>query len=398
MKNYFDIRNEFPILKDYIFLDTASSAQKPLRVLRRVFDFCTKFYANTSRGSYKLSDYSTDFFESSRDKVCRLINANKRSEIVFTKNSTESINIIAKSIVKTDILKKDSEILLTKMEHHANILPWIEIAKENNLKIRYLDFDHNKELKIDFNNFINEKTSIISLNYVSNVFGTHNDIKKICKIAKSQGIITVIDACQALPHKKVDVKNINCDFMVFSSHKMYGPSGVGILYGKKDLLDILPPFLSGGDMIKELNEFDFITKPTPHKFEAGTQSIEAVVGFGEAIDFINDIGYDTILNNEIILSNYCRDLLSEIHEVEIISHKDSTSLVTFDVKGINNYDISDYLSEHNICVRVGGHCAYLLHKTIDLKTTIRVSFGVYTTKKDIDQFIFRLKKAIRLFT
>lgn len=393
------LRQQFTIFTknpSLVFLDTAASSQKPSSVINALKDFYENDYSNIHRGAHFLGDRATEKYEQARKKAANFFGANSSREIIFTKNATESINLVARSLGDDpDFFQEGDKIILTTMEHHSNLIPWIQLAERKKLKLEYLDFDDEKNLIFDnLDTLLESPTKLIACSHVSNVLGTHNPVKEICKKAKGKGVLTLIDGCQAAPHVPVNLQEIDCDFYVASSHKMYGPSGIGILYGRLDLLKQIPPFLGGGEMIRDVFEDSFTTAEVPYKFEAGTPQIAEVVGFGAAIDFLNELGMENVEKYSQEIAQYAYTKMTEISEVQILSHKDAENLITFSIEGVQNYDISDYLSDQKICIRVGHHCAQILHRKIDARTSLRASFGVYTTKEDIDVFVENLKKGI----
>lgn len=382
--------------ENFIYLDTAASSQKPKKVLEAVQKFYSSSYSNIHRGAHFLGDKATEKYENARKKMAHFLGAKSAREIIFTKNATESINLVAHSIGEMEnFFKEGDRILLTKMEHHANMIPWFQLAKRKKLHIEYIDFDEEKNLILQNLDFLLEKpTKLVALCHVSNVLGTKNEVKKICQKAKEKGVLTLVDACQSVPHMPINVEEIGCDFLGVSSHKMYGPTGVGVLYGKLELLKKMPPFLGGGDMIREVNYEGFTVNEIPAKFEAGTPPIAEVVGLGAAIDFLEKIGMENIFQHDTQLSTYAHALLSKIPKIKILSHKNACGLVSFSVKNMQHYDISDELSDAGICVRVGHHCAEPLHQKLGVKTSLRASFGIYTTKKEVEIFAQTLEKII----
>jgi cysteine desulfurase/selenocysteine lyase len=394
-------KNDFPIFKNnpkLIFLDTAASAQKPQIMLDALTEIYTKNYANVHRGSYFLSEKSTKLYENSRKIVKNFIKAEFNSEIIFTKNATESINLICLGLENSNYFKKGDEIILSNMEHHSNLIPFQILANKLNLKIKYLKFNQDKELSLEnFKKLITKKTKFLSLTHLSNIFGTLNPVKDFIKIAKKNNILTLIDGCQAIPHLSVNVQALDCDFYVFSSHKVYGPSAGGVLYGKKENLEKIPYLFTGGGMIKDANLSNFHTHLLPEKLEAGTPLIAEIHALSQVLLYLEKINLEKIKKHDQGLVKYCLEKLEEISEIKIYSSKKSLGLVSFTVKNCSDYDIGDELGENNICVRVGQHCAHPAFLELDTNTLIRVSFGIYNEKKDIDIFIKELKKIIKLY-
>lgn len=390
------IRAQFPFLEfdpSIVFLDTAASSQKPLSVIDGVRDFYIQDYANIHRGSYPRSDRATTKYEQTRKKVAEFIGAGLHREIVFTKNATESCNLVAHSLADGGFLQKGDRVILTEMEHHANIVPWLQLQSRIGIDINYIRIT--KEGDIDINHadeLLQKPCKLLAVSHVSNVLGTINDVKTLCKKAHEKGVLTFVDGSQSVPHFPVNVQDMNCDFFVFSSHKMYGPGGVGVLFGKMDLLKKMPPFLGGGDMIRTVSQTEFSVSDVPHKFEAGTPPIVEVYGLGLACDFLKNLGMENVFKHDRKLTEYAYHQLSLLPFIRIISHKKACGLVTFTMQGMNEYDVGDELGERNICVRVGQHCAHPLLEKLCLNTTIRASFGVYTVKEEIDTLCQALRE------
>ncbi len=394
------IREQFPILKteNLIYLDTAASSQKPKKVLDAIDTFYKTTYSNIHRGAHFLGDQATERYEQARKKIGDFIHASSPREIIFTKNATESINLVAHSLGDWEgFFQEGDRIILTRMEHHANMVPWLQLAKRKKLKIEYIDFDDEKELLLsNIEKLLDLPTKLIAFPHVSNVLGTKNSIRDLCTIAREHCVLSLVDACQSVAHMPIDVQEIGCDFFAFSSHKMYGPSGVGVLYGRLSLLKKMPPFLGGGEMIREVTYENFTPNQVPEKFEAGTPPIAEVIGAGVAVDFLQEIGMRTVEIHDQKISKRAYSLLSEISELTVISHKNACGLVTFTMNnGIQNYDMADYLSDYGICIRGGHHCAEPLHNRLGIKTSLRASFGIYTTKEEGEKFAEMLKQAIQ---
>ncbi len=353
-------------------------------------------YSNVHRGAHFLADRATEKYEAARAKLAKLVHASNAREIIFTANATTGINLVARSLGDMELFQPGDRIILTRMEHHANLVPWFQLAEKFELQIEYLELDTEKNLVLDnLDELLRAPTKLIACTHVSNVLGTVNPVTEICARAKGADVITVIDAAQSVPHMPVDVQQIDCDFLAFAVHKIYGPSGVGALYGKLDLLKKMPPFLGGGEMIREVTYDGFIPSEVPYKFEAGTPPITEVYGAGLSADFVQEVGLENIYKHDAELAQLARKRLSNIDTVKIISHINSAGLVTFTVDGIQSYDISDYLSEQGVCVRVGYHCAEPLHHHLGIKTSVRASFGIYNIEEDIDILAKALSDAIQ---
>jgi len=393
-------KENFPIFKnnpELVYLDSAATTQKPQIVIDTSKEFYEKNNASPNRGVYDLSENATKKLNSSRKIISEFINSNE-NEIIFTKNATESINLIANGIVYLIPSKKD-EILITEMEHHSNILPWQSLAKKLNLKLKAIKINENYELDLeDARKKISDKTAIIAFSHASNVLGTINPVEELIKLSKEKNILTVIDGTQIVPHKKIDVKNLGCDFFVFSSHKIFGPAGVGILYGKYDLLDKIPPFNKGGGIVKSVSLEKAEYLPPPEKFEAGTQNIAEIIAFAEAINFINNLSFKQIEKHEEELYNYAIKKLKKINNIKIYNpEKNSVPLISFNLENIHCHDIATILNDDKIAIRAGHHCAMPLMKTLKVQGTCRISLSIYNTKEDIDKLIQGLEKAQEVF-
>lgn len=392
-------KKDFPIFekhKDLVYLDSAATSQRPKIVIDELTNFYENENANIHRGVYDLAEQATQKFEDSRKKVAEFINADKE-DIVFTKNATESLNIIANGI-KPLIPEGKDEIILTEMEHHANLVPWQEFAKKHNFKLLFIPVKDNFELDYDkLDNLIGEKTAIVSLTHISNVLGTENDVKKVVEIAKENNALTVIDACQSIAHKKIDIKEISCDFLVFSSHKMFGPTGIGVLFGKKELLKEMNPLLFGGGMIEKVDLQNSTYLKNNMKFETGTQNIGEALGLKKAIEYINEIKINNIENHDKELTNYCIKKLKELDFIELYTNENSLGIVSFNVKNIHCHDVASILSDEGICVRAGHHCCMPLMNKLGISGVCRASFSVYNDESDVDKLILALKKVREVF-
>ncbi|AJC48886.1 SufS family cysteine desulfurase [Allofrancisella guangzhouensis] len=397
------IRKDFPFLvqginnKPVIFFDTGASAQKPQVVIDAVANAYTFSYANVHRGVYFLSQEASDRYENVRNIVKDFINANSKDEIVMTKGSTEAINLVANSLGNA-ILSKGDEIVVTEMEHHANFVPWQMLCKNKNFSFKVAKITDSGEL--DINNLlslITSKTKVLAVTLCSNVLGTINPIKQIISEVKNinPNTLILVDGAQAVIHTKVDVQDLDCDFFVFSSHKLYGPTGVGVLYGRYDLLNQMPPYNYGGDMVEDVTIEKTMFALPPYKFEAGTPDIVGVIGFGRAIEYVNSIGMENIANYEQKLLNYATIELEKVPDLHIIGKaRHKAGVITFIVDGCNSGDIGELLAIKGICVRTGKHCAHPLLYRFGITSTVRVSFGMYNTFEEIDLFITALKKVI----
>ena len=397
-----DYKNDFPILKskDIVYLDSGATTQKPIQVINAVDEFYKNSNANPHRGAYSLSIEATEIYENTRTKIAKFINARSRDEIIFTKNASESLNLIAYSY-GLDNLKEDDEVVISIMEHHSNLVPWQEITKRTKSKLNYMYINDEFELSDDeIENKITDKTKIVGITHISNVLGTINNIEKIIKYAHKKGAIVIVDASQSIPHTKIDVEKLDADFLVFSGHKMLAPLGIGILYGKKELLNNMNPFLMGGDMIEYVYEQNTTYAPLPNKFEAGTQNVGGVVGLGAAIDYINNIGYDKIKEIEDIVVNYAICELKKLDFLELYltpNIENHSGVISFNIKGVHPHDVASILDSNNVCVRSGNHCAQPLMRFLGIDSTCRASFYFYNTKDDVDKLVESLKKAYEMF-
>lgn len=401
MDNY-KIKKDFPILKNNIaYLDSAATTQKPESVLRALQKFYEENNANPHRGAYKLSINATRVYDEAREKVAQFINAENSNQIVFTRNATEALNLIAYSYGLSKI-KKDDEILLSIMEHHSNLVPWQYVAKKTGAKLNYMYTNAEGKLTDEeIENKIKKGVKIVGITHVSNVLGTVNDVEKIIKKAHEVGAIVVLDASQSVPHMKVDVQKLNADFLAFSGHKMLSPLGIGVLYGKKELLEDMTPFLYGGDMIEYVYEQDTTFAEVPTKFEAGTQNVEGAVGLSAAIDYLNNIGMDKVESIEEELMKYAISELSKLDFITIYGPKDiksKASVISFNVNGIHPHDVASVLDSCDVCIRSGNHCAQPLLRYMGIDSTCRASFYIYNTKEDVDKLIEALYKTRDMFS
>lgn len=386
-------REDFGVIKNnVIYLDSGATSLKPKCVIDKVCDYYTNYSANAHRGDYDLS-LKVDFeYENTRDLVKEFINANYREEIVFTSGTTESLNMIATGFFK-DILEKDDEILITQSEHASNVMPWFRLAKELGCKITYIPLDTNYYVTLDnVKKSITPNTKVISLAHITNVVGDIRPVKEITKLAHEIGAFMVLDGAQSVPHLKTDVNDLDIDFLTFSGHKMCGPTGVGVLYGKLELLEKLIPTNLGGGMNESFNDPDSVLlKSLPHRLEAGTPNIAGVIGLGEAINYINNIGIEIIHDKEVELRSYLVDKLIKIPHIDIMNIESDSGIVSFNVDGIFSQDVAYYLNKYKICVRAGNHCAKVLKNETHVANTLRVSLYFYNTKEEIDLLVDLLK-------
>ena len=392
-----DILLQFPLLnKNIVYLDSAATTQKPKPVIDAISGFYEKYNANAHRGAYKLSIDATKILDNARNTVGKYINSKNSNQIIFTKNATEAANLIAYSY-GMDNLTSNNDVVISIMEHHANLVPWQYVTKKTNSNIKFLylkDFEIDKE---EIVSKITNETKIVCITHVSNVLGTINDIEYIIKYAHEKGAIVILDASQSIGHIKIDVQKLDVDFMFFSGHKMFAPLGVGVLYGKENLLNNMNPFNMGGDMIEYVYEDHTTFAPIPNKFEAGTQNLEAIYGLDISIKYIENIGLDNIRKIEENLTQYAISELKKLSYVELYIPKHHSSVVSFNIKGVHSHDVSSILDSLNICIRVGDHCAQPLIRYLGLSSTCRVSFAIYNTKEDVDKLIQGLEKVAKIF-
>lgn len=397
-----DIKKDFPLLEnqEIVYLDSGATAQKPRQVIQAMEEFYKKYNANPHRGAYTLSTEATEIYENTRTKIAQFINAKNREEIIFSKNATESLNLIAYSY-GMDNLKQDDEVVISIMEHHSNLVPWQKITKATGSNLKYMYINDEFELSDEeIENKITDKTKIVGITHVSNVLGTINNVKKIIQYAHKKGAVVVVDASQSIPHMKIDVQDLNADFLVFSGHKMLAPLGIGVLYGKKEILNKMKPFLMGGDMIEYVYEQETTFAPLPNKFEAGTQNIEGVIGLGAAIDYIQEIGYDKIQNMEKDVVSYARQKLLKLDFLKLYltpNTENHSSVISFNINGVHPHDVASILDSVGVCVRSGNHCAQPLMRFLEIDSTCRASFCFYNTKEDVDKLIIGLNKAYEMF-
>jgi cysteine desulfurase/selenocysteine lyase len=402
------IREDFPILKRVlrgnkrlIYLDNAATTQKPISVIDAISDYYVNYNSNIHRGVHQLAEEATIRYELTREKVRRFINARSTDEIIFTRNATEAINIVARSWGAVNIGPGDCT-LITELEHHSNIVPWQILAEEKGCKLEYVVVDKNGHLDLDdYQKRLNQNNvKLVSISQMSNVLGTIVPINTIIKMAHERGIPVLVDGAQSVPHMQVNVQKMDCDFMVFSAHKMLGPTGVGVLYAKRNVLKGIPPFLGGGDMIKEVDKYYTSYNELPYKFEAGTPNIADVVGFGASIDYLNRIGMTAIRSHEVQMVRYAMQAMQDIQGVTIYGPPESTSrggVIAFNLADIHPHDLATIMDERGIAIRSGHHCAQVLMRKLDVSATSRVSFYIYNTKEEIDSFVQALYDARRLF-
>ena len=405
--NIQDIRSQFPILHQevngspLVYLDSSATSQKPLQVIETIEKYYREINSNVHRGVHTLGTRATDAYEGAREKVRKFINAKSTQEVIFTRGTTTSINTVASSYAAAN-LKEGDEIVITYMEHHSNIIPWQQVAKRTGAQLKYIPLQEDGTLSLeDVRATITPNTRIVSVMQVSNVLGVINPVKEIAQIAHENGAIMVVDGAQSAPHMKIDVQDLDCDFLAFSGHKMCGPTGIGVLYGKKHLLENMEPIEFGGEMIDFVHLQESTWKELPWKFEGGTPIIAGAVGLGAAIDFLNEVGLDNIAEHEHKLVAYALEKLSAIEGMTIYGPLDAAKragLITFNIKDVHPHDVATVLDSEGIAVRAGHHCAQPLMRWLNASATARASFYLYNTKEDIDKLVEGLVKTKEYFS
>jgi cysteine desulfurase / selenocysteine lyase len=398
------IRNDFPILqtkvhdKTLVYLDNAATSQKPLSVIKKAEEYYSSMNSNIHRGVHALSQVSTEAYEGARIKIKTFINALGKNEIIFTRGTTESINLVAQTYGRVNF-KEGDEVIISQMEHHSNIVPWQMICKEKGAKLKVVPINDEGEIIFDeFEKFITERTKFISVVYVSNSLGTVNPVKKIIDLAHQNNIPVLLDAAQAVNHIPIDVQKLDCDFLAFSGHKIYGPTGIGILYGKINLLDSMPPYQGGGDMISKVTFEETTYNELPYKFEAGTPNIGGAIGLGEAIDYVSQIGIEKIAIHEKYLLDYATEAVSTVPGLKIIgTAKDKVSVLSFVLDNIHPHDIGTFLDFEGVAIRTGHHCTQPVMDRYKIPATSRASFAMYNTTQEIDILVNGLRKIIEVF-
>ncbi|MFN3872729.1 MAG: SufS family cysteine desulfurase [Ignavibacterium sp.] len=398
------IREDFPILKQIVhgkplvYLDNAATTQKPLQVLKELEKYYYTMNANIHRGVHALSQEATEAYEGSRIKIKKFINALGKNEIIFTRGTTESINLVAQTYGRKNFNEGD-EIIISHMEHHSNIVPWQMICEERKAKLRVIPIDENGELVFEeFEKMLNEKTKFVSIVYASNSLGTVNPVKKIIDLAHSFNVPVLIDAAQAVNHLRIDVQELDCDFLAFSGHKLYGPTGIGILYGKVNHLDTMPPYQGGGDMISKVTFEKTIYNELPYKFEAGTPNIAGAIGLGAAIDYVEKIGIENIAKHENDLLEYATEKISELKGLRIIgTSKNKISVLSFVLENVHPHDVGTFLDFEGVAIRTGHHCTQPIMDRYGIPATSRASFGMYNTFDEVDVLVNGLKKILEVF-
>ncbi len=402
--NISNIKKEFPIFdnkvhnNDLVYLDSANSSQKPRVVVDRIYDFYTKEFSNVGRSVHYLAVAATNLYENTRTSVQKFINAKEANEIVFTKGATEAINLVA-STYGQNHLKEGDEVLLTELEHHSNYVPWHYLRKSKGIKIEFADINDDGEVTLEsIEKKITTKTKIIAITHLSNVTGAILPIKEIVQLAHSKNIPVLVDGCQGAPHLKLDMQDLDCDFYAISCHKMYGPTGLGILYAKKKWLEELPPYQGGGGMIGEVKKDGITYGELPNKYEAGTMATAQVIAFDESIKFLKKIGMDNIIKHEKELIEYGQEILRKNNSVKLIGNpKTKGSVLSFTIDGIHPHDIATILDEDGVAIRAGHHCCQILHDKLDIAASARASLGIYNTKDDLDKLNSSINKCKKIF-
>tara|TARA_B100001250_G_scaffold401863_1_gene414246 strand:+ start:157 stop:1416 length:1260 start_codon:yes stop_codon:yes gene_type:complete len=398
------IREDFPILhqeingKPLVYLDNAATTQKPKSVIDTIEKYYSEYNSNIHRGVHTLSENATDAYESVRLKIKKFINANSTKEIVFVRGATEAINLVAQSFGH-NTLDKEDEIIITELEHHANIVPWQLLSQQTGAKLRYIPINDNGELvESEYKKLLNEKTKIVAVGHISNALGTINSVENIISLAHEYGAKVLVDGAQATSHTPIDVKKLDCDFYVFSGHKLFAPTGIGVLYGKEDLLEKMPPYQGGGDMIKMVSMKETQYNDLPYKFEAGTPNISGVIGLGAAIEYVNKIGLENIALHENELLHYANKKASEIKALKFVgTAKNKTSILSFTLDNIHPHDVGTILNNEGVAIRTGHHCAMPVMEHFKIPATSRASFSFYNTHAEVDALIKAIDKCNKVF-
>jgi len=400
------IREDFPILKrmvhpgvQLVYLDSTASSQKPKVVIEAMNDFNSRSNANIHRGVHTLAEEATAMYENARKKIASFINAKSTREIIFTRNASESINLVAQTWGRANLEKGDL-VILTEMEHHSNLVPWQMLASEKQLRLEFIPVTSDGLLDQEvYRSLLEQKPAFVAFTHMSNVLGTINPARDMIALAHQAGAVTLIDGAQSVPHFPVDIQDLDADFLAFSAHKMIGPTGIGVLYGKEKLLDEMPPFLGGGDMIKKVYLRSFTPNEIPHKFEAGTPAIAEAIGFGAAVDYLNSVGMDNIADHEFEITSYALERLKEIQGLQVIGPRAELKggVVSFSMRHIHPHDVAQILDGDGIAVRAGHHCAMPLHDKYNLPATTRASFYLYNTLEEVDKLILSLHKVKKVF-
>ena len=399
-----NIKKEFPIFNnkvhnnDLVYLDSANSSQKPQSVIDKVNDFYGKEFSNVGRSVHYLAVAATNLYETTRSSVQKYINAKDKNEIVFTKGATEAINLVANTFGQK-YLKEGDEILITELEHHSNYVPWHFLRKSKGIKIEFAEINDEGEITLEsIEKKITPKTKLIAVTHLSNVTGAILPIKEIIELAHSKNIVVLVDGCQSAPHLKLDMQDLDCDFYAISCHKMYGPTGLGVLYAKKKWLEELPPYQGGGGMIKEVKKDSISYGDLPNKYEAGTMATAQVIAFDQSIKFLEKIGIENIANHEKELIEYGQEILRKNNSVKLIGNpKNRGAVLSFTIEGVHPHDIATILDEDGVAIRAGHHCCQILHDKLGISASARASLGVYNTKEDLDQLNSSINNCKKIF-
>lgn len=402
------IRQDFPILKrkvmggkTLVYLDNAATTQKPLAVINAINDYYTNYNSNIHRAVHQIAEEATIAYEETRQKIAKFINARHTDEIIFTRNTTEAINLVSYSWGRTNV-KRGDKVVISEIEHHSNIVPWQILTQEKGAKLEYIGVDDSGYLKMhEYEKYLaNKKVKLVSISQMSNVLGTITPIDKVIKMSHELEIPVLVDGAQSIPHMPVDVQKMDCDFMAFSAHKMLGPTGVGVLYVKREILEKMPPFIGGGDMIKEVHKYETRYNDLPYKFEGGTPNIADVIGFSAALDYLSNIGMDRVREHEIDITKYALDKVTGVKGVTLYgppNASDRGGVVSFNIGDIHPHDLATIMNDRGVAIRSGHHCAQVLMERLDVSATSRASFYIYNTKEEVDTFIDALSEARRLF-
>ncbi len=401
-----DFFKDFPTLniekngKRIVYLDSAATTQKPKEVIEAIKEYYEKFNANPHRGAYDLSVAATEAYDEAREKVKKFINSKYREEIIFTKNATEAFNLLAMSY-GMNFINEGDEIVISIAEHHSNLIPWQQVAKAKGAILKYMYTDENGELtEEEVKSKITDKTKLVSITHVSNALGTINPVKEIAEYAHSKGAVVIVDGAQSVPHMKVDVRDINADFLVIAGHKLLAPMGIGVLYGKKELLEKMPPLMFGGDMVEYVYEQETTFNVLPYKFEAGTQNVEGAVGLSKAIDYLNNIGMENIEKIEKELMSYALEEMNKLPYVKVYGPREVEKrggVLSFEIEGVHPHDVASIFDTFGVCIRAGNHCAQPLMRYMGINATSRASIYFYNTKEDVDRLIEAVKQAYDMF-
>ena len=403
-----DIRKDFPVLnrrvrddKKLVYLDNAATTQKPNQVIDAITDYYKNHNSNIHRAVHALAEESTEAFEVTRDKVAKFLNIQNREEIVFVKGTTEAINLVAYAWGRDNVQKGDV-VITTEYEHHSNIVPWQLLTQDRGAELKYIDIDDNGELMLEqLDEYLaTGKVKLVAISHVSNVLGTITDVQKVIKKCKNAGAKILVDGAQAVPHMKVDITNLGCDFYAFSAHKMLGPTGVGVLWARKELLENMRPFQGGGDMIREVHKYETTWNDLPYKFEAGTPNVADVICFSAAIDYLVNIGIDNVRNHEIELTKYALEKMSKVKGLTIYGPKDpqkASGVISFNFNDVHPHDVATIIDKNGVAIRSGHHCAQVLMEKLNVAATNRASFYIYTTKDEVDVLIDSLEQVAKVF-